>query len=216
MSSVVPDEPPGHGGRHDVSGGGTMRTTRVVICIRPSAHTGQRATSRPVSRCISPATDSGGTSSGGGLTEEVAAPSARGAPRPIREPPEMSDAHEAARHDVQEKTSQAFIGVQRHDLHAVVVGIVLPAEPDDTVAVIDQPIIRQRDAMGVPTEVVEHLLGTGEGPLRIHDPVDGSQLAEETGEGAPVGQICRATREGQLAGIERALPPGQVLRTKDR
>ena len=69
--------------------------------------------------------------------------------------------------------------VERHHLHAVVVRVVLPAKPDAAVAVIDEPIIRQRDAVGVPTEIVEHLLGTGEGPLRIHDPVDGPELPEE-------------------------------------
>ena len=47
------------------------------------------------------------------------------------------------------------------------------------VAVIDESIIRERDAMRVATEVVEHLLRAGEGPLRIDDPVDGPQLTEE-------------------------------------
>ena len=35
------------------------RARSAVICIRPSPHTGQRARSMPVSRCISTATDSG-------------------------------------------------------------------------------------------------------------------------------------------------------------
>ena len=82
----------------------------------------------------------------------------------------MANAHEATGHDVQEKPAQEFVGVQRQDLHAVVVGVVLPPKPDAAVAVIDQSIIRQRDAMRVAAEVVEYLLGTGEGPLRIHDP----------------------------------------------
>ena len=60
---------------------------------------------------------------------------------------------------------------QRHDLHALVVGVVLPAKLDPAVAVVDEAIIGQRDAVGIPPEVVEHLLGAGEGPLRIDDPV---------------------------------------------
>ena len=105
---------------------------------------------------------------------------------------------------------------ERHDLHAVVVGVVLPTKPDAAVTVIDEPIIRQRDAVGVPPEIVEHLLGTGEGPLRIHDPVDGPQPTEEAGEGVAIGQIGGATREGQLARVEGALQAGEILRAKDR
>ena len=105
--------------------------------------------------------------------------------------------------------------VERHDLHAVVVGVVLPAKADAAVAVIDEPIIRERDAVGVAPEVVEHLLGAGEGPLRIHDPVDGPELTEEAGEGAAIGQIGGAAGEGQLAGVEGALQAGEILRAKD-
>ena len=92
----------------------------------------------------------------------------------IGEQPEMANAHEATRDDVQEKAAQEFVSVQRQDRHAVVVGVVLPAEAHVAVGVRHEPLIGQRDAVGVATEVVEHLLGTGEGPLRIHDPVDGS------------------------------------------
>ena len=142
-----------------------------------------------MSRCISAATDSGGASSGGGWPRRSRHRVNVVSTRAIREQAEVANAHEAARHDVQQKASQEFVGLERHDLHAVVVGVVLPAEPDAAVAVIDEPIIRERDAVGVATEVGEHLLGAGEGPLRIHDPVDGPQLTEEAGEGVAIGQI---------------------------
>lgn len=45
------------------------------------------------------------------------------------------------RHDVQEDAPQKFVGVERQGLHAVVVGVVLPAEPDLAVAVIDKPSV---------------------------------------------------------------------------
>ena len=85
----------------------------------------------------------------------------------------MADAHEAARHDVQQKASQEFGGIERHDPHAAVVRVVLPVEPN---TVVNEPMIRQGDAVGVPTEVGEHLVGAGEGPLRIDDPRDRPQL----------------------------------------
>ena len=63
----------------------------------------------------------------------------------------MSNAHEAARHDVEEEASEEFVDVERQHLPAIVVSVVLPAKPDVAVAVINEPIIGERDAMGVPT-----------------------------------------------------------------
>jgi hypothetical protein len=36
----------------------------------------------------------------------------------------VANAHQAARHDVEQKTAQKLIGVERQDLHLVVVGVV--------------------------------------------------------------------------------------------
>lgn len=138
------------------------------------------------------------------LAEERTAPCQRGSTRAIREQAEVANAHKAARHDVEQKASQEFVGLQRQDLYAVMVSVILSAELDAAVAMIDEPIIRERDAVGVPTQVVEHLLRAGEGPLRIYDPVDGPQPSEEDGEGMAIGEIRGAAGEGQLAGVERA------------
>ena len=170
-----------------------------------------------MSRCSSAATDSGGASSGGGWPRRSRHRVNVRSTRAIGEQAEVANAHEAARHHVQEKASQEFVGLERHDLHAVVVGVVLPAKPDAAVAVIDEPIIRQRDAVGVATEVVEHLLGAGEGPLRIHDPVDGPQLDR----GTPV-KAWRSARSAVPPAkvswpvVEGALQAGEILRAKDR
>jgi hypothetical protein len=101
----------------------------------------------------------------GWLVEQRTAPRQRRSPRAIGEQPKMPNAHEATRDDVQEKAPEEFVTLQRQDLHAAVVGIVLPAKTDVAIAVVDKPIIRQRDAVRVATEVVEHRLGAGEGPL---------------------------------------------------
>ena len=81
----------------------------------------------------------------------------RASPRAIREQAEVANAHEAARHHVQEKASQEFVGLEHHDLHAIVVGVVLPAKLDAAVAVIDEAIIRQCYAVSVATEVRQSL-----------------------------------------------------------
>ena len=81
------------------------------------------------------------------LAEEVPTPSQRLSTRAIRQQTELTDTHEAARHDVEEKAAQKFVGVQRQDRHAVVISVVLPAEPDVAVAVLDEAIIRQGDPL---------------------------------------------------------------------
>jgi hypothetical protein len=64
------------------------------------------------------------------------------APRAIGEQAEVANAHEAPRHDVQEKASQEFVGLEAHHLHAIVIGVVLPPETDLALSVVHQPIIR--------------------------------------------------------------------------
>ena len=150
------------------------------------------------------------------MAEESTAPCQRASTRAIREQAEVANAHEAARQHVQEKAPQKFVGGECQDFHTVVIRVVLPAETDVTVAMVDEPIIRQRDAVGVPTQVVEHLFRAGEGSLRLHDPVDGPELAEERDEGAAIDQMGGARREGQLAPVERALKGGEIFRAKDR
>ena len=143
--------------------------------------------------------------------EEDSAPRQRHAPRAIREQAEVANAHEAARHDVEQKASQEIIDVERHDLHAVVVGVVLPTKLNAAVAVIDEAIIGQRDTVHIPPEVGEDRLGAGEGPFRIHDPVNGPRVSEEAGEATAIGQVGGAAREGQLAGVERPLQTGEIF-----
>lgn len=70
--------------------------------------------------------------------------------------------------------------------------------------------------MGVPPEIVEDLRGAGEGPLRIDDPVDVVEPAEEGGAGTVIGEIAGASRERQLMGIEGSSQTGKILRAKDR
>jgi len=67
------------------------------------------------------------------LGEEGAAPRELGAARPVRQEAEMADADKPARHDVEEEATDEFLGGERHDLHAVGVGVILPAEAHDAV-----------------------------------------------------------------------------------
>ena len=56
------------------------------------------------------------------LAEQVTAVRQRASPRAIGKQTEVTNPHEAARYDVEEKTSEEFVRVERLDLHAVVIG----------------------------------------------------------------------------------------------
>src|SRR5207253_1321138 len=74
---------------------------------------------------------------GWGLGEEVPAPRELGTTGAVGEEAEVANADKAVRDDVKEKATDEFLGRERHDLHAVAVGVVSPAEA--------------HDALGVPT-----------------------------------------------------------------
>ena len=67
-----------------------------------------------------------------GRRQHDAAAVEEGAAATIREQAEVADAHEAGRHDVQEKPTQKLFGGERHHLLAAAVGVVFPPEAHPT------------------------------------------------------------------------------------
>ena len=82
----------------------------------------------------------------------------------------MADAVEAVRQHVQGEAAQKLRGVQLHDPAPVAVSVVLVAKAHGVRVDGDEPLVGDRHAMGVAPEVLEHLLGAGEGTLGVHDP----------------------------------------------
>ena len=78
---------------------------------------------------------------------------------------EIADADEALRQDVQEKAAEEFIGVERQRADLAAVAIVLPPKRDRVVGDVDEPVIRDGDAVRVPREVVQHVGGLPNGGL---------------------------------------------------
>jgi hypothetical protein len=119
--------------------------------------------------------------------------------------------------DVQEKAADEFTGIEGHELAArVTIGaIVFVLEADALAVEGDEPGIGDGDAVGVATEIGEHLRRAGEGALRKHDPADRPQVPEEAGERAAIGQGRGAAGEGEIARIVRPQEAGEILRAKD-
>ena len=127
----------------------------------------------------------------------------------------MPDSHEAARQDVQEKPTEEFLGVERHDFRAPAIGIVLPVKAHDASGETHEPRVGHRDAMGVAPEVLQHLLRPRERAFRIDHPGRGPQLRDEGGKAAGFGQGERATCEGEGTLSEGAVERVEVLGAED-
>ncbi len=149
------------------------------------------------------------------LGEEGAAPRELGATRPVRQEAEMADADKPARHDVEEEATDEFLDVERHDLHAVTIGVVLPAEAHDAVGVADEPLVGDGHAVRVATEVLQELRGAGEGSFGVHDPVRLPQLLKPGGKARRISEGGERAGEDELAGAEGALERVQVLAAED-
>src|SRR4051794_28746752 len=89
----------------------------------------------------------------------------------VAEEPEVADAVEAVRENMDQEPADELVGGQGHRAVVAVLPVVLPAEADLAVVDGDQPAVRDSDAMGVAPDIGEDLVWAGEGPLGIHHPV---------------------------------------------
>ena len=94
-------------------------------------------------------------------------------PRPIREQAVIPHAEEAAREHMQEDAPDELRRGQGHGLLTRCVGTagVGVAEPDLPRVEGEEPLVGDGDPMRVPTDVIEHLVGPGEGWLGVDHPV---------------------------------------------
>jgi hypothetical protein len=65
---------------------------------------------------------------------------------------------------------EKFIGGERERADLTTVSVVLPAEGDGVVSHVEEPVIRDGDAVRVAREVVQYVDGTAKRRLGVHDP----------------------------------------------
>lgn len=82
----------------------------------------------------------------------------------------MAHAHEPRGHDMEEKAAQELLGLQLHDLGGAPGRVIFVAEADDPVADKHQARIRDRHAVGVAAEVLQHLLRAAARWAGVDDP----------------------------------------------
>lgn len=90
----------------------------------------------------------------------------------------MSDPHESRGKGVQQKSADEFLGAQAHDLELIAVGIVAPSKAYLAVFEADQAMVSDGHAVGVATEISEHLFGTGAEQAQLTAPIGLRQVVQ--------------------------------------
>ena len=83
---------------------------------------------------------------------------------------------------MEQEAAQELMDVQSHEPLLVAVRGIAPAEGDDAIGEIDQPGVRDSDAMGVGAEIAQHMFRAAEGPLGVDDPVVAEQYPQPRSE----------------------------------
>ena len=71
----------------------------------------------------------------------------------VREKARLADAHEAARQDVLDEAAEKLHGRERHRAPLIAMGVVLPLKGDVVAIEGEQPVIADRDPMGIAPEI---------------------------------------------------------------
>ena len=120
---------------------------------------------------------------------------------------EVADAVEVLGQDMEQEASDELFGREGQGLEVAVMAVVAPAESDLTVLDGEEAVVGDGDAVGVAAEVVEDLVGAGEGGLGVDDPLGLAEGLEVAGEGVGVVESGQGVAELKPAGAEGLLEP---------
>ena len=118
---------------------------------------------------------------------------------------EVADAVEVFGQDMEQEAADELFGGEGQGLEAAVMAVVPPTEADLTVLDGEEAVVGDGDAVGVAAEVVEDLVGAGEGGLGVDDPLGLAEGLEVAGEGGGVIESGQGVAELEPAGAEGLL-----------
>src|SRR5215467_2838531 len=111
---------------------------------------------------------------------------------------EVADLDEAGRQHVQQETTDELNRIEAHDLDAVFVSGIPPAEPHLSIPQAEQSAIGDGNPVGVACQVLQHVVGTTERWLGIDHPLFAAQPREHGVEACGVSQRSQSSRKAQL------------------
>src|SRR2546427_11400579 len=94
---------------------------------------------------------------------------------------------------MEEEATEEFVAIEVHDLDAVAVGVVAPAEADTVIGDGDEPLVGDGDTVRVAAEIGEYMFGAGEGRLSEDDTGVLAQLCWTSGRRRRLrgSRVCR-------------------------
>jgi len=104
---------------------------------------------------------------------------------------------------------------ESHGAALAVMGVVLPAKGDLIAVHRKEAVIRDRHAMGVAGQILQDVLGSAKGPLRINNPFFPEERAQERCECLLVRERLTFPEEGKLIGMKCSLQPSDELPAKN-
>jgi hypothetical protein len=109
----------------------------------------------------------------------------------------MPEALEAAGQYMQQEAADTFVGVECHGLATIALTTVAVGKADPSISHVEEPVVRDGDAMRIAADIVQDVCRAGKGRLGIDDPLCGIEL---------IAKLCKALRDSQSWG---ALSEGQ-------
>ena len=132
----------------------------------------------------------------------------------IAQEPVIANAVESAGENMEQESSDELLGRERHSFLLIVVAVIPPLELDLPVFDIQDPMIGNRDPVGVAADVVHHLLGASEGRLGVYDPFRMAHRIEMPAENLQISKGLEGREELEFAGIESFLQISQEQSAK--
>ncbi len=117
------------------------------------------------------------------VTEGAAATREQASSAGVGEEPVVADADEALGEDVKQEAASE-LGQRKRKGPDSPAPVILVAEGDGLVIDVQEPMVRDRDPVGVTGEVLEHVFGVFERRLGKDDPLGAERLGEEALEGS--------------------------------
>lgn len=112
---------------------------------------------------------------------------------------------------MKKKPSDELISREIHDLLAVIVGIIPPAEENPAVEIGKDAVIADRDSVGIPAEILEDTFGTAERCFAVDDPLFVIELVAERMERFRCLEMTGSPGEHQRALFEAIFEQTQKL-----
>src|SRR5919199_928532 len=112
---------------------------------------------------------------------------------------------------MQQEAADTFVGVGRHSLGTIAMTPVAGGKADAAVTHVEEPMVRDGDAMRIAADIVQDLRRAGKGRLGVDDPLVRVELIAQLGkalrEEHGAGGACLGQRRAELAAKDRTQGP---------